>query len=307
MLHEYAVEPQAIGASWERFRYVIEKFGFDRGRLISQFPKSWFKEVYQAAGGLTDIQKKRVEEALNQAKKTKVVRSQRPYSPEAGNWLQNAIAEHGRAPFRAIVAGENPAGHGAVLLADDIDEMLPLMAVDQSCAVARDAPSIAAALQGLLKHSSQILFIDPFFSPFRTEYKSTFRECLAMVQALNPAAACEIHYRYHADKPTNTELEREAARLFPGVIPAGMRVTFYCWQMKTGGADFHARYLLTDRGGIAVDAGFSADGAHETTDMHLMGYALSQQRMTSFARAATDYQLVGPVIRVAADGTVERP
>lgn len=39
MLHEYAVEPQAIGSSWERFRYVIEKFGFDRGRLISQFPK----------------------------------------------------------------------------------------------------------------------------------------------------------------------------------------------------------------------------------------------------------------------------
>ena len=41
MLFEYAVEPQAIGSNWQNFRYLIEKFGFDRGRLISQFPKAW--------------------------------------------------------------------------------------------------------------------------------------------------------------------------------------------------------------------------------------------------------------------------
>ena len=49
MLFEYAVEPQAIGSSWQNFLYLIEKFGFDRGRLISRFPKDWFKEVYIAS------------------------------------------------------------------------------------------------------------------------------------------------------------------------------------------------------------------------------------------------------------------
>jgi hypothetical protein len=37
MFFEYAVEPHAIGSNWQNFRYLIEKFGFDRGRLISQF------------------------------------------------------------------------------------------------------------------------------------------------------------------------------------------------------------------------------------------------------------------------------
>jgi hypothetical protein len=47
MLYEYAVEPRAIGSNWETFRYVIEKFGFDKGRLISDFPHSkWCDEVY---------------------------------------------------------------------------------------------------------------------------------------------------------------------------------------------------------------------------------------------------------------------
>lgn len=31
MLFEYAVEPQAIGSSWQNFRYLIEKFGFVGG------------------------------------------------------------------------------------------------------------------------------------------------------------------------------------------------------------------------------------------------------------------------------------
>ena len=34
-----------------------------------------------------------------------------------------------------------------------------------------------------------------------------------------------------------------------------------------GGEDFHSRYLLTDKGGIRIDAGFSAEGDHQTTDM----------------------------------------
>jgi uncharacterized lipoprotein NlpE involved in copper resistance len=64
--------------------------------------------------------------------------------------------------------------------------------------------------------------------------------------------------------------------------------------------------LLTDRGGIAVDAGFSAEGNHQTTDMHLMGYDFSQEKLKIFARKATYYDLVEPVIRVSGDGKVER-
>jgi hypothetical protein len=101
-------------------------------------------------------------------------------------------------------------------------------------------------------------------------------------------------------------LEREAPQLFPGVIPKGMKLTIFCWRQKEGGEDFHARYLLTDRGGIAVDAGFSAEGNHESTDMRLMSYDLSQDKLKTFARGATYYDLVGPVIRVADDGRVER-
>jgi hypothetical protein len=39
--------------------------------------------------------------------------------------------------------------------------------------------------------------------------------------------------------------------------------------------------------------------------MRLMSFELSQEKLKSFARDATDYELVEPVIRVAADGEAE--
>jgi hypothetical protein len=303
MLYEYAVEPQAMGSSWQTFRYVIEKFGFDKGRLIAEYPRRWFREVYDAAGGLSPMQKKRVEEALAQARKNKVVRSRRPYDREAGDWLHNALVENRRCPFRAIIALTNPTGDDFVLQADELDEIHPLMAIPQSCVVARDAVSIGAAVKELLQYSARILFVDPYFDPYSPRYKSTLRECLDIVKERNKGADCEIHYRYHDNKPSPVDLEREAENLFRGVIPEGLSVKIFCWREKYGGADFHARYLLSEKGGIDVDAGFSAEGNHQTTDMHLMGFEFCLEKLAVFARDAEDYELVEPVLLVGADGS----
>ena len=61
---------------------------------------------------------------------------------------------------------------------------------------------------------------------------------------------------------------------------------------------------MTERGGISIGAGFSAEGSHQTTIMSLMSYKLSQERLNAFARASTLYDLVGPVISVGGDGRV---
>ena len=152
-----------------------------------------------------------------------------------------------------------------------------------------------------LAFCSSILFLTPTTSATRPHF-----ECLAVVKADNPGAACEIHYRYHQGEPSNVEIEREAANLFRGVIPTGLSVVVYCWRQRASGTEFHARYMLTERGGIGVDAGFSAEGRHQTTDMHLMSFDLSQEKVHSFSRNATDSELVEPVLRITSDGKVER-
>ena len=307
MLYEYAVEPQAIGSSWQTFRYVIEKFGFDKGRLISQFPKRWFSAVYQAAEGLSPVHKKRVEEALNQAKKNKVVRCGRSYDLSIEPWLDNALVEHRRELFHAIIAAENPGGDKAVLCTGDLDEHHALMAVPHECAVRRDVDSLAAALRKMLRFGSRILFVDPFFDPYNGRYKLIIFKCLDIVKQMNPRRpTCEIHYRYHAHKHANAELERDAAVLFKDIVPEGMVLNVFCWREKDRGEDFHARYLLTDKGGIRVDAGFDPVGDHQKTDMALMDFDLSQTRLGALAGNSNVYDLVEPVLQISSDGEAHR-
>jgi hypothetical protein len=90
------------------------------------------------------------------------------------------------------------------------------------CTVPRDAVSLAAAMKEMLHYGSRILFVDPFYDPFNSRYKSTFRECLNLVKVLNLKASCEIHHRHHDSDPTAADFEREAMYLFPSVIPDGI-------------------------------------------------------------------------------------
>ncbi|RAK59565.1 hypothetical protein DJ021_06995 [Phenylobacterium hankyongense] len=305
MLFEYAVEPRAIGSSWETFRYIIELFGFDRGRLISQFPKAWLREVYDATAGFSPVQKKKVEVALDQARRAKLVRSGRTYDAAAANWLEAALTSNSETPFRAIIALENPAKAPEVLVPDDLDEGHALMLAPRDAAVPRDVASIVGALREFLRFGSRILFVDAFYDPYNARYRSVIRECLKVVKEFNPAAVCEFHYRYHANKPAQADLEREAKQLFAGDIPEGMSIRIFCWKQRNGGEDFHARYLLTDRGGMQVDGGFSAEGAEQTTNMNLLSLELAQLRLNALSVDATDYELMVPVLKITADCSVE--
>jgi hypothetical protein len=301
MFREYAVEPEAVGSSWQTCRYVIEKFGFDRGRLISEFPKGWLKEVYDVTLSLQPVERKRVEETLRSAKR-RLIRRARPYD-RADDWLLNALREHKRSAFHGIIVRDNASSNADLLVADELAENAPGLMLARSAAVPRDASSIASALSMLLAHGSRLAFVDPFFDLFDQKYKKPLKECLQIAKTQNSIVECEIHYRYHEDNVEPSHIEKNAV-VFCGLIPQGMKLKIHCWRQKVGGEDFHARYFLTDRGGLGVDAGFSEEGKAETTDMHILDLDLCQKRLAAFTPPADIYELIGPVLLIDAQGKV---
>ena len=83
--------------------------------------------------------------------------------------LQNALAQHAGDPFRAIIASANPTAHVAVLLADDVTDTIPLIEVPQDAAIAREAPSLVAAMKLLLQSADTVLFVDAYYDPFNSK------------------------------------------------------------------------------------------------------------------------------------------
>lgn len=67
----------------------------------------------------------------------------------------------------------------------------------------------------------------------------------------------------------------------------------------------HARYLLTDRGGLSVEAGFSAVEPHQNVDLHLLTAQLCEAKRRAFADGAT-YRQEGPVLTIHPDCQVTR-
>lgn len=306
MLLEYAVEPKAIGSNWQDFRYLIEKFGFDRGRLISQFPKNWVREVYEASEDFNTIERARLVESLNRAKQSKLLRSRRTYDP-LSEWMANALAQQGVTPFRAIIAQANAHNHASVVVASELDEGEALMDSPQTWPVPRIGSAMADAVSPLLISARTILFVDRFFNVRDPRYKETLKACLDVVHSSGSRSArCEIHYCDHESRPPFEVLERDAPRWLRGVIPAGMSVVLYAWNEKDGGEDFHARNLLTDIGGVSVEAGFSAEGAHQSVQIGLLASDFTQRQLVVFARASTVYDLAQPVLEISADGTANR-
>lgn len=309
MLFEYAVEPKAIGSSWQNFRYWIEKFGFDRGRLIARFPKCWEREVIEAAqkSGMKDIRLKSLVEKLQRAKTKALIASGRVYNSALGDWLDNALCQQTVKPFHAIIASEMRGARDVILVAEEVDDTHVLMVAPHSWEVGRVGTDLADAMSPLLRSARTLLLVDRYFDIRNSRYKETLKAILAVIAANGATGVrCEIHYGEHDARPPAYLVEQNAERWLTGVIPKDMCVTLFGWKEKVGGADFHARYLLTDRGGMSVEAGFSAEGAHQKVHLALLDLALCEAKLCAFGCHSTEYYLVEPGLEISWDGKVRR-
>jgi hypothetical protein len=200
-----------------------------------------------------------------------------------------------------------PSAHEFIVVAADADETHPLMVSPHNWEVNRVGADLAQAMALLLRSASTILFVDRFFDIHDVRYKETLGACLNLIAANGSRGVrCEIQYGEHDKRPPAYLVEQNAGRWLAGVIPNGMSIALFGWKEKNGGADFHARYLLTDQGGMNVEAGFSAEGSHQKVQLALLDLALCQRKRDSFARGSAAYELIEPVLEIFSDGNVRK-
>ena len=309
MHYEYAVEPAAIGSSWETFRYIFEKFGFQKGRLISRFPKTWPLLVIEAASeaGIGDLALKRIVEKLRQGKRTALIRMGRSYDPALGGWIENAVASHSNRPFHGVIA-QDAKLKDAVVSPAELDDDHPLMVAPTSRDVPRTATDIAHACFLLLYAAREINLVDPYLNFVSTsqDYRGPLEQMMhALHIAGKESVTIRIHYRAHHTRPTQTEILQDTQRWVNVAIPKGYELHLYAWEQRQAGEDLHDRFLLCDCGGMMVGAGFAASRAGENVTFTLLDDAHAQGLRSRFADGSTIYAQVGSGVRVQSNGEAE--
>ena len=127
-------------------------------------PRRWEQNVIAAAKGakFSDVRMTSLVERLRRTKRQRVVDFGRSYDPNKA-WMENALVEHGRRPFRAIIGTAADAACGESLTPDLCDEDNELIATPGSRDIPRTADAIADAILMLACAAREIDIVDPFF------------------------------------------------------------------------------------------------------------------------------------------------
>lgn len=202
MFYEYALEP-ALLSNWASFRYFTEKFGWAHGRLIVEHPKKWRKMVYECLE-CHGREKLRIVEKMRSISDRTIRRRDASYDP-ATDWLGNALSEHARQPFFAILASENPGQAADVILGDDADEANLAAPTGIVCRRPKD---LAGAISLLVRTARRVVLADPYFAPDKARFRAVLE---AIVDAAGPGTEFVIHTsidrHFDLDEQRKTEVE----------------------------------------------------------------------------------------------------
>ncbi len=301
MIHEYALEPELV-ATWGNrhdFRYFVEKFGFGQPRVVSRYPKPWKRLVWEAFRSVDDLDRTRMLELLQRIGESMVHR--RGYLWNAGRmWVENAQAEHGRVPFHAIMARENPHHDPRILVASALEVTTPLWAVPRGVTVTRRAADMAAAVAAMLRIAKVVIFVDPHFGPERLRHRRTLEAFLRSVVDGRPVGdplRLEVHTSVDGTG-TRDFFEGECRRRLPRCVPGRVNLKVVRLLQRAQGERLHNRYILTDLGGVLFGVGLDEGDDDDTDDVHLLDRTQYAERWQQYASDAPHFDRPDPPIDI---------
>lgn len=297
--HEVALEPTAI-QDIKDFGLVQRTFGFEHGRLLALFPAKPKSGCWQEAfyNHLKEVipasQHKRLELQIQTFFDHAVYRSRKNSELNASvNWKNAALAEHARKQFAAILCSE-----------ESIDEnVLPFQELhapgDEFPAFLRQPLHFAETLKDpdvflenlapLIMSAKRIQLIDPYLNPIhpdhnnRRRWQTSIRKLAEFLRDAN-RLTLDIELHTQADGAMDaTEFVKQIGREICEYFPTTTNLFITAWSKKHLGLEWHARYLLTDKAGVALDYGLDMS-TNRRTDVTLLSKSKAQERRDEFNR-----------------------
>lgn len=270
MYFEYALDPDGLIDS-ALPKMLFDVFGKDTGRMLTSFqePREWALYIQaeikrrKADDTIRPQHFLRLQTMLEPLLKTPDARNdkffpahpKRPSYDSRASWSTNVLTAHRAVPFAAIVTNDKTG----TVAPDDVDLKDPAFSLQPSARVARNAPALVKLLDSLLCVSSELVLIDPHFQPREARFQALLPEIFSAHPHFLQA---EIYLKENYQRPCTPgdfsdwciPEHSEGSLLLPG---ERLRITVL--REHRQGEKLHARYLLTEVGGVAVDPGLDVD------------------------------------------------
>lgn len=285
MLYEFALDPQVvfqITDTRRNFSDFQKSFSIGTPAVISDFPKmkDFRKQVLIAlADDMPESQKLMVVETLKFLSESPRVKRCTEYNQKL-DWRSNVVSENERIPFDVVVCSDAEMNIGEISL-DDMHEGYP--EYPRQVLVNRVTLEMTKAIQNMLRISSKIVFVDPYFS---TEDKNwnPFVNFIQAAKTRQPVSSIEVEMLFRKGVRGITldlvnKFKAEHADLLEGCS-----VTFKQIKERHAQQNIHNRYVLTDIGGVCFGVGLGEEGFYSTDEISLLEKPIYNLRYNQYVR-----------------------
>lgn len=281
MIKEFALDPEVL-ATWQSFRYFVEKFGVSKGRLIAEFPRTWKRLVYEAAQRTAKpVELARIVERLRQVSNHVLLRKGRPGGDPRMTWLDNALVEHLRDPFAGIIAVDNTQAHPDVLAEIDVHDREPRFQVLTQIEIERTASRLAACAEVLLRNSSRVKWIDHVIDLRQGRWRRPFVAALELADPGRRPVIVEVHRGYGNDVHRRNLLD-QFYESFQRLSRKGVSLELYLHPERA----MHDRFILSELGGLKVGHGLDDNeegGSNPVANVLLLDQELFEVQWRKFS------------------------
>lgn len=266
MIADCAVDPDVM-ARWEFFQMLHADFGVGQGRLLCEFPTKWRKLVLERAieleaSGVNTARQAAmlVDQFQHGTFRRGLVASGREY-PAGSRWSDAARTT--RPAFDLIIHSDPPTS-ASELRVGEILRLNPPFARPRQAEVQRQAADLVACGWSCFRRAKEIAVIDPYFRPRDGKFGRVLGHFLARLEhECSPLKRLEVHtklpdyYDPLIQRGNWTNWANEH-------LPSGWKLRVVHWnELETGGT-LHARYILTDYGGLDYNWGIDEDPGEQT-------------------------------------------
>lgn len=261
MLYEFAIDPM-LPSTWTDLStcaYIYHSFGLGRARIMTAIPDRWANKAIDHITTTDDILRKYVEEVVFYLDRESC--SPRQSWNQDWNFSTNVGFTHDLQPFHAIMSTRrdsfHPRCHSKVISVEDIVRRHSLWDVEISRSVNRTAQNITRALLGILQMGSEILFVDPYFSPKNGRYDTIMRSIFAAIADRDRDVPDRIELVCSRQKLTTGWTDAECSQWLQRNVPDGLSVRVVSVDDGIESRRLHDRFVLCDLGGVQFSNSFS--------------------------------------------------
>lgn len=267
MIADCAIDPEVF-ATWRHFQSLSEDFGVGRGRIISEFPRRWRREVIKKARGFaasdtpnritTDLQASRIASKLGEERfRRKLKSSGRSFDSSKSNWRHSAACA--ATPFDLIIISGSGTSGNRIGIDDLLKDEAPFFRKTQD-QIERTSQALVDAARLLVSSCDEFILVDPNFRADEPRFYHTLRHLIRILEERggDGPKRLEIHtsrIRKKGEVFIRRPHESQWKTHIEPHLPSGWKISVCYWENLPTGGKLHPRFLLTEMGGLYYDHG----------------------------------------------------